>query len=493
MLLRLRKGQLTLSDGAWTVSPLAWPLKRFLAGLRGRIITMRAASIDISLNTARLHARTLACRGIAQEQASVAEGLATRGSQIASMSEQTSASVNDIAATCHAQKKMAHETLSQLTELHQRVNRVASQMEVFTDVVNELSQRAQSVTETSRLIKDIALQTHLLALNAGVEAARAGEAGRGFAVVASEVGKLAERVNAATGEIVLHTSEILTLVSDTREKTDQINLDMRSSDRMVTQFTGSFDQFVKDFDHLDAQVEEVVGTVAQVNTTNQEMSQAVSRMATLSAQVQNHMVAMNDQVVAVKGKSEHLQEMLAALRTGNTDFDALVNLLSAMAEACRKLLAQAIAQGQDIFDTGYQPIRGSNPLRYHTSYDQAIDQQLTQILDYVLEQLPGGFYTLLIDKNGYCPTHNTIYSRQPTGELDHDTRYVRNKRIFDDAVSLAAANNKRGVLCQTYMRDTGEIITDLSIPFDIAGQRWGGPAAGRGLRPLRKHAGRGLN
>lgn len=112
-------------------------------------------------------------------------------------------------------------------------------------------------------------------------------------------------------------------------------------------------------------------------------------------------------------------------------------------------------------------------MRYHTAYDQTIDQQLTQILDYVLDQMPGGFYTLLIDKNGYCPTHNTIYSRKPTGELDHDTRYVRNKRIFDDPVSLAATKNKRGVLCQTYMRDTGEIITDLSIPFDINGERWG--------------------
>src|SRR3546814_4573207 len=73
----------------------------------------------------------------------------------------------------------------------------------------------------------------------------------------------------------------------------------------------------------------------------------------------------------------------------------------------------------------------------------------------------GGFYTLLIDKNGYCPTHNTLYSRQPTGDLDHDTRHVRNKRIFDDPVSLGAAGNEAGVLCQTYMRDTGEIVTEI--------------------------------
>src|SRR3546814_12988825 len=116
---------------------------------------------------------------------------------------------------------------------------------------------------------------------------------------------------------------------------------------------------------------------------------------------------MNDQVVAVRDKSESLQEMLAALRTGNTPFDALAAMLDSLQVACKKLLLQARDQGTDIFDQQYQLIPNSNPPRYHTRYDGSIDQQLTQLLDYMLEQLPGGFYTLLIDKNGYCPTHNT--------------------------------------------------------------------------------------
>ncbi|HUH60882.1 MAG TPA: methyl-accepting chemotaxis protein [Candidimonas sp.] len=470
---RLSRGQATLSDRAWTFSPLAWPLAKFLTVLRSRFVAMRHASIDISLNTARLQTQTVACRDMAREQASESEGLAARGGQIAAMSEQTSVAVHEIAATFHTQMKVAHQTLEQLNELHERVARVSTQMEVFSGVVTQLSMRAQSVGDTSRLIKDIALQTHLLALNAGVEAARAGEAGKGFAVVASEVGKLAERVNSATGEIVKHTSEILDLVADTRDKTDQIHLDMSSSDKVVRLFTSNFDQFVKDFDHMDAQMEEVVSTVSQVNVTNQEMNTAIARIASLSSQVQNRMVTMNDQVGAVRAKSEHLQEMLAALRTGNTPFDSLVSTLEQLGVACATLLAQARGRGTDIFDVQYRRISNSNPPRFHTAYDTAIDDKLTQILDYVLEQLPGGFYTLLVDKNGYCPTHNTRYSRLPTGDLDHDTRHVRNKRIFDDAVCKAAINNTAGVLCQTYTRDTGEIVTDLSIPLDVGGSRWG--------------------
>ncbi|NGM87551.1 chemotaxis protein [Parapusillimonas sp. SGNA-6] len=473
LLRRLSRGQATLSDRAWTLSPLAWPLARFLSTLRERFVTMRQASIDISLNTARLHAQTQACRDMAREQAAESEGLASRGGQITAMSEQTSAFVTEIASTFHTQMQVAHQTLKQLNDLHERVTRVATQMEVFSGVVSQLSRRAQSVGDTSRLIKDIALQTHLLALNAGVEAARAGEAGKGFAVVASEVGKLAERVNSATGEIVQHTGEILDLVADTRDKTDQIHNDMTSSDQVVRQFTSSFNQFVADFDRMDSQMNEVASTVSQVTTTNQEMNQAIARIATLSQQVQNRMVTMNDQVMAVRTKSENLQEMLASLRTGNTPFDSLANILESLQQACKKLLLQASSQGVDIFDHQYRRIPASNPPRYHTAYDGSIDQHLTQLLDFVLEQLPGGFYTLLIDKNGYCPTHNTRYSRQPTGDLDHDTRHVRNKRIFDDPVSLGAVKNEAGVLCQTYMRDTGEIVTDLSIPVDIDNNRWG--------------------
>src|SRR5690554_5348326 len=469
----LRSGRATLSDRAWTLSPVAIPLSRFLGDLRQRFVVMRQSAIDISLNAARLNAQTRACREMSQEQVQQAEGLAQRSEQIAAMSEQTAASAQDISQVFHGQMTVAEQTLVQLRELNERIGRVVADMQVFSGVVEQLTKRARSVDDTSRLIKDIALQTHLLALNAGVEAARAGEAGKGFAVVASEVGKLAERVNSATGEIVQHTSEILELVADTRDKTDQIHLDMSSSDKVVTEFTSNFDQFVKDFEHMDLQMTEVVHTVSQVAVTNTEMNQSIERMASLSAQVQSRMVTMTEQVGAVAGKSENLQEMLAALRTGNTPFDSLVNILHSLQHACVKLLLNARNQGVDILDQQYRRIPNSNSARYNTVYDSSIDQQLTQILDYVLEQLPGGFYTLLIDKNGYCPTHNSIYSRKPTGDLDHDTRHVRNKRIFDDRVSLGAAKNESGVLCQTYMRDTGEIVTDLSIPLDIDGSRWG--------------------
>lgn len=469
----LRRGRATLSDRAWTLSPIAIPLSRFLNDLRGRFVVMRQSAIDISLNAARLNAETNACREMSQEQVQQAEGLAQRSEQIAAMSEQTAVSTQDIATVFHTQMAVATQTQAQLKELNDRIDRVVGDMKVFSGVVDQLTKRAQSVDDTSRLIKDIALQTHLLALNAGVEAARAGEAGKGFAVVASEVGKLAERVNAATGEIVQHAGQILSLVSDTRGRSTGIQKELDSSGALVDEFMGSFDQLVRDFTHLDVQVNEVAATVTQVSATNQEMSESISRIAQLSAQVQGRLNGMAGEVSGVRGKSEHLQQMLAALRTGNTPFDALISLLEATGRAVAGVLRNAQSQGHDVFDETYTRIPGSNPARYHTSYDRGVDEAITRIIDHTLEQLAGGSYTLVIDRNGYAPAHNAVYSRQSTGDLRHDTLHCRDKRLFDDPVALAAAGSPGGVLCQTYMRDTGEIITDVSMPLDIDGQRWG--------------------
>src|SRR3546814_10997835 len=89
LLKQLSRGQATLSDRAWTLSPLAWPLSRFLSALRDRFVTMRQASTDISLNTARLHAQTQACLDMAREPSAESQCLASRGAQIADMSEKT--------------------------------------------------------------------------------------------------------------------------------------------------------------------------------------------------------------------------------------------------------------------------------------------------------------------------------------------------------------------------------------------------------------------
>jgi hypothetical protein len=112
-----------------------------------------------------------------------------------------------------------------------------------SDNVENLSQRAGQIGSIVRLIKEIAEQTNLLALNAAIEAARAGEQGRGFAVVADEVRKLAERTAAAT-------SDISSIVISIQCETDQAKVQMMDLANKSKEFSSDVSGVMDSMKHL---------------------------------------------------------------------------------------------------------------------------------------------------------------------------------------------------------------------------------------------------
>lgn len=473
LLRRLNRGDAVLSERPLSFSPAAWPLYRFLAQIRLRIMTVRQSSIEIALNAARTQFQAGRCSLLAREQARAAEALAASGAQIADLSASTSTHARDIAKVSGLNLQAARQALAELTEVKTRVDRMTHEMAAFTEVVAQLAARAQSVGDISKAIKDIALQTQLLALNAGVEAARAGDAGRGFAVVASEVGRLAERVNTATSDIGRHTTQMLDLVGSTQRQTGTLREDVDASGAVLDRTCVGFERFVRDFDSMNRQVSDVVQAIGEVDATNHGMSEEVGRIAALSADVLERVGSMSGEIDRIRRQTESVQEVLADMRTGGTAFDSLSESLVAFAGAAAGLLQDARRRGVDVFDRHYQRIAGSEPPRYHTAYDRAIDEPLTRLLDSVLEAVPGAIYTILVDNRGYAPAHNSRFSLAPTGDPKVDIARVRNKRIFDDPVGARLAANTGAQLFQTYSRDTGEIVNDISLPIYLGPEHWG--------------------
>lgn len=159
-------------------------------------------------------------------------------------------------------------------------------------------------------------------------------------------------------------------------------------------------------------------------------------------------------------------------------FDLEVKL---WAEECRddavKQIDLLVSSGKlmvpQLFDTFYIPISDTNPQKFHTQYDRMFDGVITPIIDRYLAMDERLIFVVLVDKNGYLPTHNSKYSRPMTGDSENDTKWNRTKRMFNDRTGLAAARNTKSYLMQRYSRDTGEEMGDLSVPIILYDRHWG--------------------
>ncbi len=136
-----------------------------------------------------------------QVSANSLEQMAESMRQMASEAASTQEAAQDVRREADASIDILEQTITYIDQVSKHINQVAEDMK-------SLDVSAENIGRILNLIKDIADQTNLLALNAAIEAARAGEAGRGFAVVADEVRKLAEKTMEATGEVNMAVDSI---------------------------------------------------------------------------------------------------------------------------------------------------------------------------------------------------------------------------------------------------------------------------------------------
>ncbi|KPY86494.1 Methyl-accepting chemotaxis protein [Pseudomonas syringae pv. tagetis] len=452
---------------------LASTCNRFLAKQREVISSIQALTVQIAVESARSLKNISDSSDSATDQARFAREVMDQSNMAVGSIEDVSQQTQGISSTTAQNLSMARDSYAELLEVTGNISQISSSLNEFGGLVSGLNERSSSIKSIVGLIQQISSQTNLLALNAAIEAARAGESGRGFAVVADEVRTLAQNVSKATDDISRNIDAMLQEVSSTHEQTIQISHSARETQQVVERASGHFESMIGDFESTNDKLADIAAHIQQFATTNTGINERVTRIYSDSQAIDQRMQHSATATRDLSGVAEQVQALLGRFVLGHGELDAAITRASHCRDILQVRLAELHKQGVNLFDQSYKLIPGTDPKQYMTGYTERFAQVCQEECDKLTKGTRGGKVTFIVDNKGYCPVNNSWVSLKPTGDRAVDLPVCRNKRMFSDPIGLRAAGNKQRFLLQTYLRDTGEIMTEIDVPFFFDGRHWG--------------------
>lgn len=446
----------------------------FLETIRSLIGVIRKIGVDIAVDSTQVASSVQDTSEKTSEQKELAEIVSAASHEANRAISEVSENAQYVSEKTTNNLEMARLSYNELVDVTEKIQQINQTVSSFIKTVEELGKSSSNILDIVTIINSISEQTNLLSLNATIEAARAAEHGKGFAVVAEEVRELARRIKPATEKITDNINTMISIVEKTQSETTQILQYSKETDEVITQATDHFSSMISDFEITDDQLMKIAAAIEELSTNNNEITLKVEDITNLSQNIAEKMGTSESSAGALNEVTEKMLEMVSVFKTGEGTFDWLINEAQDIRLELERAIQGLRERGVNVFDYNYKKVADTDPQKFTTDFTEPFKNDLISLFDQCKSRIPNAIYVLAIDRNGYLPAHHAEFSQPMTGDPQKDLVYSRHQRIFlnVDAEKRRCSHTKP-LLMQTYMRDTGQILNDLSLPIYVDGRHWG--------------------
>ncbi len=460
------------------ISEVAKNYNVFIKKVRDILGETRRMGLDIAAESTKVTKLVRDCTGKSAKQSELSDIIVNTSNEVNVAINEISKSTQHINESTKANLHTANDSLRELHGLTEDILKIGQNITDFTKTVNNLSVNSERIKDIVLLIKDISDQTNLLALNAAIEAARAGEHGRGFAVVADEVRKLAERTNKATQEISDNIDEMVGQVKGTNEGITVINDNMGQVKEVIGNTSRNFENLLQDFEQNGNQLSRSASAIEELSATNLEIHRQVTDINNLSKGASELLSESTVSSTEMNRTTESMLESVTRFRIGNDILEDVMDKIRFWRDSIQTKIQEINDRGINVFDHSYKPVPNTDPQKFTTAFTEIFTQEFQSVLDEARHDLKA-IYFLATDINGYIAVHHSEVSKPMTGDPKVDIVYSRHQRLyFNVETEKRRSKSTKPFLLQTYPRDTGVILNDLSMPVFINNKHWGGIIVG---------------
>ena len=304
---RVASGDLTATQGNAPAGSLLHALGEMVESLRHLVKEINDNANQLVINAEQIATASDDVAQAAEQQSDATSAMAAAIEELTVSSSHISDSARDTARDTTEAVTLSEQGMERVEKASQAIMKLSDTVADASGRIRALEERAKQVSSIANVIKDIAGQTNLLALNAAIEAARAGEQGRGFAVVADEVRKLAERTSSATTEI---EQMIVGIQNDTVGAVDAMDSAMPEVQEGV-KLTGAAAESLRAIEQGARRTLERVGEVAD---STQEQSTASTSIAQRVEQIANMVEETTNTIRGTAATAHQLENIANSLK-----------------------------------------------------------------------------------------------------------------------------------------------------------------------------------